>query len=205
MPHSSRIWLVIAGATLASTLLWVFSPVGTLAESEPESAVAEKTEAAGFYTLTSRTLEGEEVALATWQGQVALVVNVASKCGLTPQYAGLEKLYRELAPQGFVVLGFPSNDFRNQEPGTPAEIRSFCTTNYEVTFPLFEKMVVTGEQKSEIYAFLTREQKEPSWNFTKYLVGRDGQVLARFEPGTAPDDPELRGAIMKELGSSESN
>jgi glutathione peroxidase len=150
----------------------------------------------------THTLAGEATSLEPWQGQVALVVNVASKCGLTPQYKGLEALYRELKDQGFVVLAFPSNDFMGQEPGTPAEIQSFCDTNYQVTFPLFEKMAVKGEDKSGLYAFLTAGGlEEPSWNFTKYLVNRQGEVVARFAPRTTPDDPELRKAIATALGS----
>jgi glutathione peroxidase len=153
------------------------------------------TGADSFYDLSTRTLAGEPANLAAYRGQVALVVNTASKCGLTPQYAGLQALYVELAPRGFVVLGFPSNDFMGQEPGTPEEIRSFCDTNYHVTFPLFEKMKVKGDDRSEIYRWLTRGLEEPTWNFTKYLVGRDGRVVARFGPKTAPDDPDLRARI----------
>ena len=129
-------------------------------------------------------------------GRPALLVNVASKCGLTPQYEGLEKLHRELSGAGFAVLGFPSNDFMGQEPGTPEEIRAFCDAKYQVTFPLFEKVAVKGDGKCDLYRFLTAGGlEEPTWNFTKYLVGRDGRVIARFGPRTAPDDPELRAAI----------
>jgi glutathione peroxidase len=147
-----------------------------------------------------RTLEGAPASLSDYQGQVALVVNVASKCGLTPQYKGLEALYRSRNDQGFVILAFPSNDFMGQEPGTAEEIRFFCTENYDVTFPMFEKMKVKGEGKSEIYEFLTAGGLEdPSWNFTKFLVGKDGQVIARYAPKTAPDDAELTAAIDQAL------
>ena len=153
-----------------------------------------------LWDLESRTLEGEAVSLGDWQGKVALVVNVASKCGLTPQYEGLVKLHEELAAEGFVVLGFPSNDFLGQEPGTPEQIRTFCSTNYGVAFPLFEKVVVKGEGKSEVYRFLTAGGlEEPTWNFTKYLVGRDGRVIARFAPKTTPDDAGLREAVLDAL------
>ena len=149
-----------------------------------------------FWELKSRTLEGEPAPMTAWQGQVVLVVNVASKCGLTPQYEGLEKLYRDKREDGFAVLGFPSNDFMGQEPGTPADIRQFCTSKFDVTFPLFEKVVVKGETKDDVYRWLTSGGlEEPSWNFTKYLVGRDGKVIARFGPRTAPDDAELLKAI----------
>lgn len=162
-------------------------------------AGAQSQAVTSFYDLPAQGLMGEDAPLAAYRGRVALVVNVASKCGLTPQYAGLEKLHRELAPRGFVVLGFPSNDFREQEPGTPQEIRAFCDANYGVTFPLFAKQRVTGAEKSPVYRFLTRELEEPSWNFTKYLVDRQGRVRQRFEPRTPPDDPELRKAIAEAL------
>ena len=155
---------------------------------------------ASFYDLSTRTLEGEETSLSEHAGKVALVVNVASKCGMTPQYAGLEALHRELAPRGFTVLGFPSNDFGWQEPGDSEEIRSFCSTKYDVTFPLYEKRHVKGKKKDAVYGFLTREHDDPSWNFTKYLVGRDGRVIARFDRKVKPDDPELRQAIEGALG-----
>jgi glutathione peroxidase len=153
-----------------------------------------------FYELTTRTLEGEETPLSAHAGKVALVVNVASKCGYTPQYAGLEALHRELAPRGFTVLGFPSNDFGFQEPGSAEEIRSFCSTKYDVSFPLYEKRHVKGKKKDAVYAFLTRDLEEPGWNFTKYLVGRDGRVIARFDKKVKPEDAELRRAIEDALG-----
>ena len=153
-----------------------------------------------LWDLESRTLDGEPAPLAAWKGKVALVVNVASKCGLTPQYEGLQALYREHEEEGFVILAFPSNDFMGQEPGTPAEIREFCTTNFAVTFPLFEKVKVKGEDKDPVYRWLTSTGlEEPTWNFTKYLVGRDGKLIARFTPRTAPDDPEVVAAVTTAL------
>lgn len=156
--------------------------------------------APSFWDLKTRTLEGEPVDLSLYRGRVALIVNTASKCGLTPQYEGLEALYRELAPRGFVILGFPSNDFLGQEPGTPEEIRTFCSTEYDVTFPLFEKVKVKGDGKSEIYARLTVDLDEPDWNFTKYLVDSEGRVVARFGPRVKPDDPGMRAQIEALLG-----
>lgn len=154
-----------------------------------------------LWDFRTAALDGAPVDLAGYEGHVALVVNVASKCGLTPQYAGLEKLHREKQDLGFVVLGFPSNDFMGQEPGTPAEIRTFCTDEYGVTFPLFAKRHVKGADKDEIYAWLTAGGlEEPTWNFTKYLIGRDGQVIARFGPRTKPDDPQLAAAIAEAVG-----
>jgi glutathione peroxidase len=160
------------------------------------------TEANGpFYGLKTRTLSGTPIDLAQFAGKVALVVNVASKCGLTPQYAGIEALYREFSDQGFVVLAFPSNDFLGQEPGTPAEIQEFCTTQYSVTFPLFEKVKVKGEHKCEVYRILTQELPEPDWNFTKYLVDAQGRVRYRFGPRVAPEDQELRRRIKELLAA----
>lgn len=153
-----------------------------------------------LWDLEPHTLEGQPAPLSQYEGKVALVVNLASKCGLTPQYAGLQSLYQELSGKGLVVLGFPSNDFMGQEPGSPAEIRSFCDANYKVTFPLFEKVKVKGDDKSPVYSFLTAGGlEEPTWNFTKYLVGRDGKVIARFGPRTTPDDPQLREAVVAAL------
>jgi glutathione peroxidase len=156
---------------------------------------------ASLYDLQTRSLFDEPVDLGQYRGQVALVVNTASKCGLTPQYAGLETLHRELAEQGFTVLGFPSNDFLNQEPGTPEEIREFCDANFQVTFPLFAKVQVKGGQKDPVYQLLCEELEEPSWNFTKYVVDRQGLVVARFGPRTAPDNPRLRDTIMRALAA----
>jgi glutathione peroxidase len=175
--------------------------VRTAAKALPDSTAAEvaDTSAAAvtsFFDLQTRTLDGEPAALGAYRGQVVLAVNVASKCGFTPQYEGLEALQRELASRGFTVLGFPSNDFKGQEPGSPQEIREFCTTQYGVTFPLFEKMRVKGDEKSEVYRFLTAHFPEPDWNFTKYLIDREGHVVERFGPRTTPGDDVLRGRIL---------
>ena len=166
----------------------------------PVERVEPPEDGGSLWELGTRSLEGEVVDLERYRGQVALVVNVASRCGLTRQYEGLEELHEELSPRGFTVLGFPSNDFLNQEPGTAEDIREFCSTTYGVTFPLFEKRPVTGEEKDEVYRFLSKNAEEPTWNFTKYLVDRQGRVLARFSPKTLPDDPELRQAIEAALG-----
>ena len=178
----------VAILALMAGVLYLRSLGGVQEADTPEQS-------GGFYDLKTRTLEGEPVELATYRGQVALVVNLASKCGLTPQYEGLEALYRELAPRGFVILGFPSNDFMGQEPGTPQEIRQFCSTNYDVTFPLFEKVKVKGDDKCEIYRLLTANLKEPDWNFTKYLVDPEGNVVTRFGPRVKPDHEDLRAKL----------
>jgi glutathione peroxidase len=168
-------------------------------------------------------IDGASDTLAEHSGHVLLVVNVASKCGLTPQYAGLEKLYESYQDQGFEVLGFPANDFGAQEPGTDEEIVEFCSANYGVSFPMFAKADVTGPGKQPLYAALTAakpekqgdaagwreklrgygmtptEDPEVLWNFEKFLIGRDGEVAARFSPAVTPDDPELVSAIEAEL------
>jgi glutathione peroxidase len=172
-----------------------------------------------------KTITEEETSLADYAGKVALVVNVASKCGLTPQYEGLEALYKTYRDQGFVVLGFPANDFGAQEPGTNAEIADFCSTKFAVDFPMFAKVTVVGPDKHPLYAALTaaapvasgdpdafRERlkgygmtpnpvPEVLWNFEKFLIGKDGAVIARFAPTTAPDDPALVGAIETALAA----
>jgi len=157
--------------------------------------------AESFYALQTTTLQGKPASLADYAGKVTLVVNVASKCGFTPQYAGLQKLHDEFASRGFSVLGFPSNDFGGQEPGTAEEIATFCQKNYGVTFPMFAKVVTkAGEGQSPIYAFLGKGGELPAWNFGKYLVGRDGKVVAYFPSKVAPESKELRDAIEKALG-----
>lgn len=186
---------------LALAVLLMTTAPGMRAAAAADVQWASEQAPASLYDLQTWSLEGEPVDLGRYRGQVALVVNTASKCGLTPQYEGLEALYRDLAPRGFVVLGFPANDFKEQEPGTAAEIREFCTLKFDVTFPLFAKTTVKGEQKSEIYRLLCAELAEPTWNFTKYLVDKHGRVLVRFGPRTAPDDQALRDAILQALAA----
>jgi glutathione peroxidase len=154
-----------------------------------------------LYSLSTKTLQGQPVDLAQYRGKVTLVVNVASECGFTPQYAGLEKLHRELAARGFSVLGFPSNEFGAQEPGSSQEIATFCEKNYGVTFPLFEKVVTkAGAGQSPVYGFLGQSGSLPTWNFAKYLVGKDGKVIQSYPSKVAPESPELRDAILTALG-----
>ena len=153
-----------------------------------------------LYSLKTTALDGKPADLVQYKGKVALAVNVASQCGLTPQYAGLEKLHEELKGRGFTVLGFPSNDFGSQEPGTPEEIATFCKKNYGVTFPMFSKLVTkSGPDQSPIYALLGKGRELPSWNFAKYVVGKDGRVVAFFNSKVPPDDKALREAIEAEL------
>jgi glutathione peroxidase len=153
-----------------------------------------------FYSLKTKTLQGADANLADYKGKVTLVVNVASQCGFTPQYAGLEKLHEEMKGRGFAVLGFPSNDFGGQEPGSPEEIATFCKKNYGVTFPIFNKVVTkAGPEQSPIYSFLGKTGHLPSWNFSKYVVDKNGKVLEFFPSKVTPESAELRGAIEKAL------
>jgi glutathione peroxidase len=182
-----------------------------------------------LYEIPLTTITGSPASLADYSGEVLLIVNVASKCGLTRQYTALEALYRQFKDRGFVVLGFPANDFAGQEPGSDAEIATFCSTEYPVTFPLFSKIAVTGTEKHPLYAALIAARPEhvvhgpwregltdyaakngypgPNplpellWNFEKFLISRDGQVLARFAPDTPPDDPRITSAIEQALNS----
>ena len=155
---------------------------------------------ASFYALSTTKLSGESVGLKEYEGKVALVVNTASKCGFTPQYKGLQALYSELSPRGFVILGFPSNDFGGQEPGTSEEIKQFCELNYKVTFPMFSKVVTkAGPDQSPIYSWLGQTGNLPKWNFSKYLIGKDGKVVAFFPSNVTPESPELRQAIESAL------
>ncbi|MBK1853716.1 glutathione peroxidase [Verrucomicrobiaceae bacterium 5K15] len=150
-----------------------------------------------------KNIEGKETTLKDYNGKVVLVVNVASKCGLTPQYSALQALYEKNKDKGLVVIGFPCNDFNGQEPGTLAEIKTFCSTNYQVTFPLMEKIHVKGEQQHPLYAALTGKDSaypgKVKWNFGKFLIGKDGKLVARFGPRTTPDDAKVTAAIEKAL------
>jgi glutathione peroxidase len=157
-------------------------------------------DASSIYALTVNRLDGTTEALSKYEGKVALLVNTASACGFTPQYAGLEKLWEELAPKGVVVLGFPSNDFGKQEPGSAGEIADFCQKNYGVTFPLFEKVKTTGDDASPVFKLAAAKHGAPKWNFHKYLVDKHGQVIAAFPSNVKPDAKELREAIEKALG-----
>jgi glutathione peroxidase len=145
------------------------------------------------YDFSARTIEGAERPLANYRGKVLLIVNTASQCGFTPQYKGLEALSRKYAEQGVVVLGFPSNQFGRQEPGDEAEIKNFCSLTYDVTFPMFAKVDVNGPNAHPLYDYLTRAKRGVmgtraiKWNFTKFLIGRDGKVLGRFGPTTTPE------------------
>lgn len=180
-------------APMKCLALLVALSLGPLAAAQWNKAKKEKK--MSLYDLMANTLSGSPQPLSAYRGKVVLVVNVASECGYTPQYGGLEKLYEELKPKGFVILGFPSNDFGGQEPGTPAQIQTFCQKNYGVSFPMFEKVATKGEAQSPVYKFLAEGNGEPKWNFHKYLVGKDGKVRKAFPSKVAPEAKELREAI----------
>ena len=156
-----------------------------------------------LYPIPLKDIDGKPTSLKAYEGKVLLVVNVASACGLTPQYKALEEVYQKYQAKGLVVLGFPCNDFGNQEPGTNDAIKEFCEVNYGVSFPLFDKLHVKGPGQHPLYAALTgpgsRFPGDIQWNFGKFLIGRDGQVLARFEPRTTPDSKEVTEGIEKAL------
>ncbi len=153
-----------------------------------------------FFDLQAASLDGNVQPLAEYRGKVLLVANTASQCGFTPQYAGLEQIWRDYGDRGLVVLGFPSNDFGRQEPGSAEEIREFCDTKFHVTFPMFDKVKTKGEGQSPVFAFLTAKHPKPRWNFYKYLVGRDGQVIDYFVSVTAPESKRVRKRIEAALG-----
>ena len=158
--------------------------------------------AATLYDFKVQTIDGEERSLADYRGKTLLVVNTASRCGFTPQYESLEALYQSYKARGFEILAFPANDFMGQEPGTNAEIKSFCDTRYHTTFPLFAKITVKGKRMAPLYHWLTRESAFPGdipWNFTKFLVGPDGRVAARFPPRTDPRSKDVTEQLEKLL------
>jgi len=166
--------------------------------------VAQKTKEVpvnNLYDIEAKTIAGETIKLGNYKGKVLLIVNTASKCGFTGQYDGLQKLYETYSERGFVILGFPSNDFLRQEPGNNDEIASFCKINYGVTFPLFEKISVKGDNQHSLYAFLTSKETNPefggkvSWNFNKFLISSEGKIINRFGSRTKPDDKDLIAAI----------
>jgi len=159
-----------------------------------------------IYDFTMRSIDGEQVSLGKYKGKVVLLVNVASKCGFTPQYTALEAVYEKYKDKGFVIVGVPANNFGQQEPGTDEEIKKFCSSKYSVTFPMMSKVSVLGEDKTPLYQFLTDKSTDPQfagdikWNFTKFLFNRNGKLVARFEPATKPDSPEVQSAVEAALG-----
>jgi len=200
---------VIASAALGGMMLLAAAcgPAddGAMKDSDPKGT--KDVAAPAVIDQTVQTLQGESLDLASFRGRPMLIVNTASQCGYTPQYAGLQKLHETYGERGLVVIGFPSNDFGDQEPGTAEEIESFCRLNYGVSFPMMAKVHTKGREQAPVYRSLTAEtgegiRGEIRWNFTKFLIDRDGRVVARFEPGVEPTDPKLTAAIEALLPAS---
>ena len=191
-----QVWAAAIAAGLA---------LGPAGHAHGEDAGKGAEPVSGIYAFTMKSIDGRDVSLADYRGKVLLIVNVASKCGFTGQYEGLQKLYETYEKRGLVVLGFPSNDFLGQEPGSNEQIASFCRTTYGVTFPMFAKISVKGREPHPLYRFLTGRETNPdfpgdiTWNFNKFLVGRDGRIVARFGSRTKPESPEVAAAIEKAL------
>lgn len=189
--------LILAAVAVAGAAYrygFIFNPT-------PTAAPAERS----VYDFSMKNIDGQDIKLDAYKGKVVMIVNVASKCGYTPQYEGLEAIYKKYKDQGFEILGFPANNFMGQEPGTEKEIKEFCSTKYGVTFPMFAKISVTGADQHPLYTFLTSKQSNPefggdiSWNFNKFLLDRNGKVVARFGSKDKPEDAAVIGAVEKYL------
>jgi glutathione peroxidase len=191
--------VVLSGAMLFKTI------AADNSMKQPEAKTSAQKEVPAVLNFKMKSLDGKDVDLSKYQGKVVLMVNVASHCGNTPQYKDLEALHEKYAGQGLAILGFPSNDFGAQEPGTSEEIASFCQKNYGVKFDMFSKVKVKGDDKCELYQYLTSDKTNPKfpgeihWNFEKFLIGRDGHIAARFAPGVKPNTDEVVKSIESEL------
>jgi glutathione peroxidase len=200
------------GGALLGLMIGIGAPGATARVAEPanEGERSKETRVVqSIYDFTLKDIDGKDTNLGTYKGKLLLLVNTASRCGFTPQYEGLEKLYEQYKDRGLVVLGFPANNFLGQEPGTNAEIKQFCSSKYAVTFPMFAKISVKGKDMHPLYEFLTSKETNPkfggaiSWNFNKFLIGRDGAIVGRFGSRTKPDDKELVAAVEKALRATE--
>ena len=192
--------------------LWVvavFALMSVLGYAQTKSKESKSMEKS-IYSFTMKNIDGKEVPLNTYKGKVVMVVNVASKCGFTPQYKQLEAVYKKYKDQGFVILGFPANNFGHQEPGTNEEIKQFCTSKFDVTFPMFAKISVKGDDINPLYQYLTSKEEDPkfagdiTWNFNKFLIGRDGKIIDRYDSKIVPDDSKVTSAIEGALKESKS-
>lgn len=187
---------IVTGSRLKSGILFLLGVTFVMTVSAAS--------APGVYDFTLPSIDGKAMPLADYKGKVILIVNVASRCGYTPQYTALEALYEKYQSQGFVILGFPANNFGGQEPGTNQEIKTFCSRKYDVKFPLYSKVSVKGDDQTPLYQYLTKQTAAPiageiKWNFTKFLVDRNGAVIQRFESAVTPDSPEVVSAVEKAL------
>ena len=196
--------LIILGITAAAIVIGLAVAAysfGLILNPSPSEPTKERS----MYEFTMKDIDGNDVSLGKYKGSVVMLVNTASRCGLTPQYEGLQKIYDQYKDKGFVVLGFPANNFLGQEPGTEKEIKEFCQLNYKVSFPMFSKISVRGADQHPFYTFLTHKETNPgfdgdiTWNFEKFLTDKSGKVVARFGPSTVPDDPAIIKANETEL------
>jgi glutathione peroxidase len=197
--------IIIAVAIVCSVMVYTrtISTATTSSPTNTEASVHTSAAAASVYEFTMNDIDGKSVKLDSYKGKVLLIVNVASRCGYTPQYEGLQKIYDKYKSQGLVVLGFPANNFMGQEPGTDADIKTFCSTKYNVSFPMFSKISVKGGDKHPLYKYLTEESGQfagdVKWNFGKFLIGKDGKILARFDSGDKPESETVVKAIEAAL------
>ncbi len=193
--------------SLVMTSFAALTAVLTLASAAIVSAKDDPKKPASILDFHVKDIDGKDVDLAKYQGKALLIVNTASQCGYTPQYKDLETLYEKYKDQGFEVLAFPANEFGSQEPGDNAQIKEFCSTKYKVSFPLFSKIVVDGQNIHPLYQFLTSDSTNPKfagkigWNFTKFLVNRKGEIIERFQPGDSPSSEKVAGAVEKALAA----
>ena len=196
--------IILSGVAVITAGIALSNARDNSADASPESAM--QTEPAYILDFEIPRINGTLQPLSDFEGKVILLVNVASECGLTPQYEALEALYREKKDEGFVVLAFPANNFGGQEPGTNEQIAAFCSGSYDVTFPLFEKLSVLGEDAHPLYKRLAQLPEPvgqpPTWNFTKYLISKEGNAIARFDPQTPPNDPAIISAIDAALAAA---
>lgn len=195
-----------AKLTFAFAVTVVCAALFAISISSRESSAASSGEKMNsIYDFSLKDIDHKEVSLSQYRGKVVMVVNVASRCGYTPQYEGLQKVYMKYKDRGFVILGFPANNFMSQEPGTDEEIKTFCSTKYSVTFPIFSKISVKGDDIHPLYKFLTGKETNPDfggdikWNFSKFLVDKSGKIIARFEPKVTPESDPVIQAIEKAL------
>ncbi|HYO99539.1 MAG TPA: glutathione peroxidase [Pyrinomonadaceae bacterium] len=190
---------------IGAALVLAVSTLALFFAKAKDSKTDGKGTAKSVYDFTLKNSKGQDVKLSDYRGKVVMLVNVASKCGYTPQYEGLQKIYERYKDQGFTILGFPANNFGAQEPGTDEEIQQFCRINYGVTFPVFSKISVKGDDKHPLYKYLTEKETNPEfageikWNFNKFLVSKDGRIIARFESADKPEDAKVTGAIESAL------
>ena len=195
--------LAVFSILLVGAVLGFAYNYGFILDPSPATPTVEDS----MYEFTMKDIDGKDVKLDAYKGKVVMIVNTASRCGNTPQYEGLQKIYDKYKDKGFVVLGFPANNFMGQEPGSDEEIKEFCTLNYNVSFPMFSKISVKGADQHPFYSFLTHKETNPgfdgdiTWNFEKFLADKDGKIIARFTPKTKPEDPKVIEAIEKALGA----